>query len=211
MMIKTLHLTSRIFATENPLYLGEYHQAFRNSNFYIDAGLSEGFKKTSSTKKAGEKSHFFSKFTKKFNFNKNSIGNLDISIQNVSDDSYLKLYKIKSSLADYNKDNLESYINYTYESDDLFLGFNSTIYETLKSEYNDKYEYIFPEITLDKNIFSNKIFGSLDLLSNLKVHNYDTNKFSKFLINDLFWNFKDFNFASGLKGKIFANIKKFEL
>ena len=71
-------------------------------------------------------------------------------------------------MADYNKDNLESSINYTYESDDLFLGFNSTIYETLKSEYNDKYEYIFPEITLDKNIFSNKIFGSLDLLSILK-------------------------------------------
>ena len=117
---KNLTFTSRIFATENPLYLGEYHQAFRNSNFYIDAGISEGFKKTSSTKKAGGKSHFFSKFTKKFNFNKNSIGNLDISIQNVSDDSYLKLYKIESSLADYNKDNLESYINYTYESDDLF-------------------------------------------------------------------------------------------
>ena len=204
---KNFTFTNRIFATENPLYLGEYHQAFRNSNFYIDAGISEGFKKTSSTKKAGGKSHFFSKFTKKFNFNKNSIGNLDISIQNVSDDNYLKLYKIESSLADYNKDNLESYINYTYESDDLFLGFNSTIYETLKSEYNDKYEYIFPEITLDKNIFSNKIFGSLDLLSNLKVHNYDTNKFSKFLVNDLFWNFKDLNFDSGLKGKIFANIK----
>ena len=204
---KNLTFTSRIFATENPLYLGEYHQAFRNSNFYIDAGISEGFKKTSSTKKAGGKSHFFSKFTKKFSFNKNSIGNLDISIQNVSDDNYLKLYKIESSLADYNKDNLESYINYTYESDDLFLGFNSTIYETLKSEYNDKYEYIFPEITLDKNIFSNKIFGSLDLLSNLKVHNYDTNKFSKFLVNDLFWNFKDLNFDSGLRGKIFANIK----
>ena len=27
------------------------------------------------------------------------------------------------------------------------------------------------------------------------------------MVNDLFWSFKDFNFASGLKGKIFANIK----
>ena len=84
---------------------------------------------------------------------------------------------------------------------------NSTVYETLKSEYNDKYEYIFPEITLDKNLFSNEKFGSLDLLSNLKIHNYDTNKLSKFLVNDLFWNFRNFNFNSGLKGKLFGNIK----
>ena len=110
-------------------------------------------------------------------------------------------------MADYNKDNLESSINYTFESDDLFLGFNSTIYETLKSEYNDKYEYIFPEITLDKNIFSNKIFGSLDLLSNLKVHNYDTNKFSKFLINDLFWSFKILILLQDLKVKYLPTLK----
>ena len=204
---KNFTLTTRMFASENPLFLGEYHQVFKNSNFYIDAGFTEGFKKTSSTKKTGEKSHFFSKFTKKFNLDKEASSTLDISVQSVSDDSYLKLFKIDSSLADYNKDSLETSIDYSYESNNLFFGLNSTVYETLKSEYNDKYEYIFPEITLDKNLFSNEKFGSLDLLSNLKIHNYDTNKLSKFLVNDLFWNFRNFNFNSGLKGKLFGNIK----
>ena len=204
---KNFTLTTRMFASENPLFLGEYHQVFKNSNFYIDAGFTEGFKKTSATKKTGEKSHFFSKFTKKFNLDKEASSTLDISVQSVSDDSYLKLFKIDSSLADYNKDSLESSIDYSYESNNLFFGLNSTVYETLKSEYNDKYEYIFPEITLDKNLFSNEKFGSLDLLSNLKIHNYDTNKLSKFLVNDLFWNFRNFNFNSGLKGKLFGNIK----
>tara|TARA_B100000963_G_scaffold64838_1_gene52943 strand:- start:6062 stop:8458 length:2397 start_codon:yes stop_codon:yes gene_type:complete len=204
---KNFTLTSRMFVSENPLFLGEYHQVFKNSNFYIDAGFTEGFKKTSSTKKTGEKSHFFSKFTKKFDLNEDASSTLDISVQSVSDDSYLKLFKIDSSLADYNKDSLESSIDYSYESNNLFFGLNSKVYETLKSEYNDKYEYIFPEITLDKNLFSNEKFGSLDLLSNLKIHNYDTNKLSKFLVNDLFWNFRNFNFESGLKGKLFGNIK----
>ena len=27
-------------------------------------------------------------------------------------------------------------------------------FETLKSGYNDKYEYIFPEVTLNKNLYS---------------------------------------------------------
>ena len=63
---KNFTFTSKIFVDENPLFLGEYHQAFMNSNFLADFGFTEGYKKTSSTKKAGEKSHFFSKFVKNF-------------------------------------------------------------------------------------------------------------------------------------------------
>ena len=58
---KNFTLTNRIYNTENPLILGEYHQAFRNSNFLADFGYTEGYKKTSSTKKSGDKSHFFQK------------------------------------------------------------------------------------------------------------------------------------------------------
>ena len=35
---------------------------------------------------------------------------------------------------------------------------------------------ILPEITFDKNLVSNDFIGNLDLQSNLKVRNYDTNK-----------------------------------
>ena len=38
----------------------------------------------------------------------------------------------------------------------------------LKENYNDKYEYVLPEITLDKNLFSSNKFGSLDLHQTLK-------------------------------------------
>ena len=31
-----------------------------------------------------------------------------------------------------------------------FLEFNASLYETLKDDYNDKYEYIFPELLLIK-------------------------------------------------------------
>ena len=61
----------------------------------------------------------------------------------------------------------------------------------LKDSYNDKYEFIAPEITLDKNLFASESLGNLDLQSNLKVHNYDTNKLTNFLVNDLNWNSKN--------------------
>ena len=204
---KNFTLTNRMFVSENPLFMGEYHQAFKNSNFMADFGFTKGYKKTTSTKKGGDKSHFFSKFDKNFKGKNNSDNNLSVSIQDVSNDKYLKLYKINSNLVDYNQDTLESTINFTHEKDDIFLGLNASVYETIKDTYEDKYEYILPEITLDKNLISNEKVGILDLQSNLKVHNYDTNKMTNFFVNDLDWNSKNLFFNSGFKNNFLANLR----
>ena len=204
---KNFTFTSKIFVDENPLILGEYHQAFLNSNFLADFGFTEGYKKTSSTKPAGEKSHFFSKFVKNFSGNNSSKNSFSLSIQDVSNDKYLKLYKIKSNLVDYNKDTLESHINFTHEKDDLFFGFNASIFETLKESYEDKYEYILPEITIDKNLLNHDQFGNLDLQTNISTKLYDTNKLKNFIVNNFEWTSKDIFFDSGLNTKFLGNIR----
>ena len=89
----------------------------------------------------------------------------------------------------------------------IIFGFDASIYETLKEDYNDKYEYIFPEITFDKNLFNDSKLGELNLQSNYKVHNYDTNKYSNFFVNDLNWTSKDIYFQNGLKGSFLSKIK----
>ena len=204
---KNLTITNNLYFTENPLFLGEYHQAFKNSSFLTDFGYTKGYKKTSLKKKSGEKSHFFSKFVKNFSNSNDAESSLSLSIQNVSDDKYLKLYKIKSNLVDFNTSTLESSLDFTHQDEDMFLGFNTSIYETLKDTYNDKYEYILPELTIDKNLFSNNNFGNLDLQTNIKIHNYDTNKTTRFFINDFYWNLKEKNFDKGLNTKILGNLK----
>ena len=204
---RNLILTSRLYVSENPLMMGEYHQVFKDSSFLTDFGFTEGYKKTSVTKKSGNKSHIFAKFVKNFTGKEGSENSLNISVQNVSNDKYLKLYKIKSNLVDYNKDTLESSLEFTHETDDIFFGMNASIYETLKDNYTDKYEYIAPEIIFNKNLFNNDKFGSLDLQTNLKTHNYDTNKLTNFFVNDLNWRFKDINFNTGINTKILGNIK----
>jgi len=204
---KNFTLTSKIYVDENPLLLGEYHQAFMNSNFLADFGYTEGYKKTTSTKKAGEKSHFFSKFVKNFTGKDGSKKSFSLSIQDVSNDKYLKLYKIKSNLVDYNKDTLESYINFTHEKDDLFFGLNASVFETLKESYEDKYEYILPEITIDKNLFNDDKFGNLDLQTNISTYLYDTNKLENFVVNNFDWSSKDIFFNSGINTKILGNLR----
>ncbi len=204
---KNFTITNKLYFAENPLFLGEYHQAFKNSELILDFGYTQGYKKKTTTKKAGEKSHLFANFKKNFLGKDNSENNLDISIQDISNNKYLKLYKIKSNLVDYNIDTLKSSIEFSREKEDMFLGINASVYETLKDTYDDKYEFIFPEITFDKNLFSNSKYGSLDLQTNFKVRNFDTNKLTNFIVNDLNWNFKETNFKSGIKGKILGNFK----
>ena len=82
---------------------------------------------------------------------------------------------------------LENSINFSHSKEDVFFGFNASIHETLKDNYNDKYEYIFPEITFDKNLISSEKFGNFDFQTNWRVENYDTNKVSNFLTNDFEW------------------------
>ena len=204
---KDLTFTNKLFVSEHPLFLGEYRQAFEKSNLILDTGYTKGYKNSSTTKKSGDKSHFFSKFVKNFNGKNNSENNFSIKTQQVSNNKYLKLYRIKSSLADYNQDTLENSLNFTHENDDYFFGFNTGIFETLKSNYNDKYEYILPEITFDKNLFSNNILGNLDLQSNIKLHNYDTNKTKKLFVNNLDWNLKTLNFDNGVKSELKSELK----
>ncbi len=204
---KDFTLRNKLFVSENPLFLGEYRRAYKKSNLILDFGYTEGYKKTSATKKSGEKSHFFSTFVKNFKGRDDSDNNIELTVQNVSNDKYLKLYQIKSNLVDYEVDTLENSFTFNRENKDSFLGFKASAYETLKGNYNDKYEYILPDVIYDKNLLASNKYGNLDFTSNLNVHNYDTNKFTKFLVNDLDWKFRTNNFASGFTGNLIGKLK----
>ena len=205
---KDLTFTNRFYGSENPLFLGEYRQALKNSNLIFDFGYTDGYKQNTTVKKSGDKNHCFSKFVKNFsNINKNSDSALSITTQITNNDKYMKLYKINSELANEDIDNLENSLRFTHSNDDIFFGFNMSMYETLKSDYNDKYEYIYPEFVASKNLISDSKLGSLNLDTNLELHTYDTNKTSKFLINAFEWNSIDKIFANGIQTSLLGNLK----
>ena len=158
--------------------------------------------------RSGDRSHLFARLKKKFETNKTNETNLEINLQQVSDKKYFKLYKIDSNLVDYETSTLENTIDLNHFNDENNFSVNlqAGVYRTLKDTYNDKYEYIIPDLNFNKFLLSEN-FGYGNLQSNLKVHNYDTNKFEKFLINDFEWNY-DKSFLSSLyDGKILTKIK----
>lgn len=203
---KNFTLTNKLYSSENPLFNVEYHQVFNNSDFIADLGYTKGYKENSAKKKQGDKSHFFSRIRNKFNTEK-SENTLKLSVQHVSDDKYLKLYKIDTNLVNYQTDILNNELDFTHENEELFLGFNASVAESLKSNYNDKYEYILPEITLDKNLYNSQKFGNLSLTSNYKSHRYNTNTLENFFVNDFNWNSSSLYSLSGIKNKFLANVR----
>ena len=84
-------LTNKLYLDENPLIVGEYRQAFKNSNLILNMGYTKGYKKTNNKKTKGDKSHLFSEFSHNFEGINNVVSNLTIKTQDVSNDKYLKL------------------------------------------------------------------------------------------------------------------------
>ncbi len=206
---KNFTLNSRLYFDQHPLFVGEYHQAFKNSSFIADFGYTEGYKKTSSAKKAGDKSHLFFKFVKDFMGPSGSENSLVINSQNVSNKKYLKLYKIQSNLVNHNVDHLENSFSFSHSKDDLFFNISTNVFENLKDNVDDDYEFIVPKILLDKNLIRSKKFGNIDLETKFTSTNYDTNKKITQLINTFDLESNRYIFNSKIKNNFLAKIKNF--
>ena len=59
---KDLTFTPRLHVSNEPLYLAEYRQDFKNSFLILDGSFTEGYKKKTNLKTAGSRSHLFAKF-----------------------------------------------------------------------------------------------------------------------------------------------------
>ena len=206
---KDLTINNRLFVSEHPLFLGDYRQAFKDANLNVNFGYTEGYKKVSSKKQAGDKSHFFSKFSKDFN-NDEIENNLEINLQHVSHKKYLKLYKIDSDLVNDDTNILENSLNLSSHNNDsdLFVDLKASSFTSLADNYNDKYEYFLPDISLTKNLVS-KNFGYGDINTNMKIHNFDTNKTKKILTNNFNWNLEQPFAEKKYNATLLSSIKNF--
>ena len=79
-------------------------------------------------------------------------------------------------------------------------------FRSLSDSYNDKHEYILPEITYVKQIFGEG-FGYGDFKTNLKVHNFDTNKYKKFVTNEFDWNIDNPFYEKNFNGQLLTKFK----
>ncbi len=180
-MNKDLTFIPRLYTDNKFLLQTEYRQVNSKSNHISDFSFFN-------EENENTKSHLFYEYNKNLSYLKFDESELNLKIQRVSNDTYLKANKVKSKLIN-NYDVLESNIDFNLYSDDLQIETEMIVYESLNKDNNDRYEFILPKINIVKNI-ENKtnLDGNFKLNSNNYIKNYQTNVLEKININDLTFN-----------------------
>ena len=200
---RDMTFTPKIYTKENLLVLHEYRHAFKDSFLLVDSSYTAGYKKTDKLKKSdGSRSHFFAKFNKNLSTEDFS-SSLELNYEHVSNDTYLKVHDIQTTLADKDKNIITKDINYEFQDDKNYLGISAAMYENLTASDSDKtrFEYSVPNILFERNIFTGDSTGVFDLKSNAFVRNYKVNQTTKFWINDINWQSNPFISLNGLQNK----------
>ena len=191
----------KIYRNENPLFLSEYRQAFKNGFLILDTSFTDGYKKTNSTKTDGSRNHIFSEIDFNFNDDDTYLSHLSLKVQKTSNDTYFRIHDIDTALVDSSNTDLKNEINYSYEKDDIFFNISAAVYENLSEKTNSRYEYIAPNILFGKSFFTEK-FGTVTFKTNALYKNYEVDKHISSVTNDVVWNSNSFITSGGFVNSI---------
>jgi len=203
---KDITFTPKFYNNENFLLLNEYRQAFRNGFLTLDTSYTQGYKNTSETKTDGSRSHIFAELDFDLGKNQSYDSNISFKTQRTSNDTYFRIHDINTTLVNSENTDLRNEINYNFSKGDMYLNISGAVYENLREETNNKYEYVLPNIVYGKTFFTER-FGSIDFKSNAVYKNYDANKHSSVLTNDIIWSPSSFITKKGFVNTLEAMIK----
>ena len=181
----------------------EYRQQNKNSFFIADFNIIDGYK----SKKSSEDNtltHLFSNYQMDFNLENFVESSLNISVQKVNNDTYLKVFDsnlVNTDLKPDNFDTLTSDINLNFENETFTLNTGLTAYENLSKSNSDRYQYVLPYYDFSKNFFNNNL-ATLNFTSQGDNILKDTNSLRSRIINNL--NVQSFDYISnnGLKNNL---------
>ena len=207
---KDLTLTPIWFDTDTLMSSLEYRQENKNSNFLSDFAFVNNYQ-SYTTKKTNSLSHLFLKYNLDLSLENFNSSDLNISINKVSNDSYLNVfdqYITKSKLRPGNFSELtnEAVLNLDHENYNFETGVIS--YENLGTKkQSDRYQYVLPYYTFDKNISQNYFSGNVSFGSSGNNVLNNTNKLETNIINNITYNSLDFISNFGFKNNFGINLK----
>ena len=150
----------------------EYRQANKSSDLLLDFSVNKNNNDI--------KNHFFADLSS----NKQN-QTLNLHLERVSNDTYLKKNNIVSPIIDDNS-SLHSYMNYNSFNEDSSFDVSFEVFENLDKKKPDRYEYIFPDFSYEKYLYNDRDMNG-DLTFNARgfQKNYNKSSDEAVLINDL--------------------------
>ena len=197
---KDFTFTPRFYKSKKILLQSEYRSVNAKTNNVIDFSFFN-------EKNNSNKSHFFSNTSKKLDFTNFDESELTLKLEQTSNDTYLKTYKLKSPIIN-NTNTLSSSLGIRAYREDLSFSANFQVYESLNESSNDRYEFIYPNYSLLKKLENpTKLNGNFLFSSSGFFKHYNTNVYEKVIINDFIFN-SDYNYTkTGFKNNYNVLIK----
>jgi len=195
---KDLTIKPKLFNNKKFLLQNEYRQKTENSFTIADFSFVNGHD-SSTNDKGGSRSHLFTNTLVDLSLDNFEKSMLRISYQKTSNDNYLKLFDLQSSLLQEDNSVLESKIEFDLRHENYDLTTSFEMYETLNGTNNDRYQYALPAYNFSKNFSLNNIKGSFNLNSYGNNILDDTNVVTSSISNDLNYSTLDKLFDNGIK------------
>ena len=194
---------NNIFMLQN-----EYREKTENSTLIADFAFTNGYKSSLSNKKKSI-SHLFAKYKSNLNLNNFISSKLNINLEKVTNDTYLKVFdgNLSEMAVRPDKNNLISSIDLSLEHDDFNFSTGLTSYETLSGKNSDRYQYVLPYFNFSKNLFENQDLFNISFNSSGSNNLKNTNNLRSRIVNDINIESNDYIFDSGLKNKFGTYLK----
>ena len=182
-----------IFDNRIYMFQNEYRKKNKNSQFIADFGYTKGYKSKDSDNRNGM-SHLFSKMNINLDYDNFINSKLDIFLEKVSMDTYLKIFQdvlitdktLKEDLKDTNT--LTSGFKLALDHEDYNFTTGMTAYESLQTSKNsDRFQYVFPYYNFSKDLISN-FDGTLSFSSNGNNRLSNTNNLKTIVSNNINYN-----------------------
>ena len=187
----------------------EFRRKEKNYDLITDFGFTKGYKSSNSSKKKNI-SHFFSQLNFDLKYQNFEKSELFLKLEKVTNDTYLKIFDAnidKNIVKPKNYDVLKNELKLTLNNSDFnfVTGFES--FEDLQLKNSDRYQYVLPYYSFDKELFSNFKNGTINLNSSGNNELKNTNNLRSRIINDFIYQSNDIITKYGLKNNFNVNIK----
>ena len=187
----------------------EFRLKNKNSSFIADLSFTEGYE-SKTNKDKNSITHLFSNYNSDLKLDNFNVSTLDISVQKLNNDTYLKIFdqnatneKVKPT----NNDLLTSGIKLNLQNNKFNLETGIISYENLQKANSDRYEFILPYYNLSTDLNEVQKYGYLNFSSAGSNILKNTNNLRSRIIND--FDFKGFDLISksGLQNNVNIYVK----
>ena len=174
---KDMTIKPRYYNNGKIVLQNEYRQVTKNTSTVADFSF---------TKEKNNKTHLFIKSDLNLNLENFLNSKLDFKFQTVSNDTYLKRFKLVSPYFNLDQDSLTSHLAINLDKEEYNFSASISQYETLAGSNSDRYQYTLPSYNFSKSFYLDTISnGSLNFNSSGANTISGTNVMATTIQNDL--------------------------